>query len=188
MASGKEYKLDSIEDIASLIRDIIKKRNDYHDMAVSDRYSEEIKSKISSQATKVPASILTSAIVASLVSGSILRVRKIQSACLQEGVSITDEACIIGATYIIFGEICSLCKQVLMAQLIKSNTWDVDNNSMLEAKLLEPKNNKFRRTDLEKSCEDVICNSVDLKSHLIKQDQEITEINRYIMSLILYQQ
>ena len=54
MASGKEYKLDSIEDIASLIRDIIKKRNDYHDLAVSDRYSEEIKSFFYSVESRTP--------------------------------------------------------------------------------------------------------------------------------------
>lgn len=186
-SSQQDYKLNTIEDITLLSSQIINKRNDFFNLAKSQNLPKDLASKIKYKLDALPVSIFSLELVSDLVDSTIDQIRSQQNITNRGLISISDTAAIVGTSYIIFGDIYSLCKRRLIAQLVLSDSWTVDSSSSYETKLIAPKHQLFSLLELEEASKDSIINSDKLKTSLISQDEQITEINRYIRSFTLYQ-
>lgn len=181
------YRVGNIKDIHTLVEDTVKKRNEFYNILENDNYSEDIKEKIKNQEAKVSVSIFTPEIVAEIVSDSVKYLRQMQESKSMQIIKFDNYAFVLGSTYYLFGEVCSLCRQVLMAQLVKSSSWNIDTTEISGSKLIAPIDDSFSLDDLKLACNKAVVNNEVFKEHLILEHKNITEVNRYIMSFLLYQ-
>lgn len=187
MVGSDVYRFGNIQDVRDLIDDTVKKRNEFYKMLENEKYPDDIRNKIKNQEPKLSISIFTPYIVAKCISSTLMHLRQLQKSQDYELVKYDNLGFILGATYYFFGEVCSLCRQVLMAQLIKSETWNIDTSNIVESKLISPKDNSFSFDDLKIACNRSVLNDDVFKQHLINEHKSISEINRYILSFLLYQ-